>query len=100
MIIVNYWHDKDYDPINDGYSLELAGIVNDSLDLHNDIQLIEEAIENDDNFEPKDETLYEIYLTRATIASDPMPECAFAIHQVIEKVQDPDYGWITPIVRM
>lgn len=100
MIIVNYWQDADYDPKTDGYSLHLAAVVNDSLDFMNDIQLIESAIDNDFDFEPEDETLYEIQLIRATIEADPIPEPAFTIYSVIKKVRDPDGDWITPIFRM
>jgi hypothetical protein len=100
MIIVNYWHEKDYDPTTDGYSLHLEGIVNDVFDIVYDAELIQQAIDNDPDFEPKPETLYEIQLIRATIASDPINEPAFAIDRVIEKKYDSDCGWVTPLVRM
>lgn len=101
MIIVNYWQEADYDSTTDGYYLELAGVVNDNLNLFSDPQLLQEAIDNDNDFEPKSETLYEIQLIRATIASDPVPEPAFVIDRVIEKVQDNENGgWKTPIVRI
>lgn len=100
MIIVNYWRDKDYDERTDGYTLHLAGVVNDVLDLNHDIELIQNAIDNDPSFEPKAETLYEIQLIRGTISSDPIPENAFAIDRIIEKIHDQDIGWITPLVRM
>src|SRR5690606_28458718 len=101
MIVVNYWIDKDYNPITDGYVLELAGIINDSLDLNGDVCLIKEAIDNDDDFNPKLETFYEIYLTRATIDSDPIPEPAFVIKEVVEKKRNPFTDqWQTPLVRM
>jgi hypothetical protein len=100
MIIVNYWQDADYDSTTDGYSLHVAGIINDTINLDIDPQLLHDAIDNDDNFEPKDETLYEIQLIRATIASDPIPELAFSVDRIIEKKYDEDFGWITPLIRM
>jgi hypothetical protein len=93
MIIVNYWQDKDYDPTTDGYELTLAGVVNDSLSLTNDLQLIELAVDNDNEFEPKDETVYELYLERCTIAADPIPERAFRITRVVELKQDSEGYW-------
>jgi hypothetical protein len=100
MIIINYWHEKDYDPTTDGFTLHLAGVINDTLDLYYDPQLIQDCIENDTEFEPKPETLYEIQLIRGTISADPIPEPAFAIDRIVEKTQDADCGWITPLVRM
>ena len=93
MIIVNYWQDKDYDPTTDGYELSLAAVVNDALSLTSDIQLIELAVDNDNDFGPKDETLYELYLERCTIASDPIPEQAFRIAKVVELKQDSEGYW-------
>lgn len=100
MIIVNVYYQDDYNPDTDGYHLMLAGVVNDSLDLDNDPQLIKDAIDNDIKFEPKAGQFYEIQLIRGTIASDPIPEPAFAIDRIIEKVYDIDCGWTTPLVRM
>lgn len=103
MIIVNYWHDLDYDSSTDGYSLHLVATVNDLLDLMNDIQLIELAIDNasEDEFMPKAETLYEIHLSRATIDCDPVPEPAFAIDKVVQLRDEHGNGaWSAPIVRM
>lgn len=102
MIVVNYWLDLDCDRFVDGATLSLQAIINDQLDLDNDIQLIKDAIDNDEDFDPKAEHLYEIYLTRATIASDPIPEPAFCIDHVVTKVQDlhDDGLWITPLVRL
>ena len=100
MIIVNVYYEEDYNPTTDGYNLVLAGVINDQLDLDIDPQLINEAIDNDQDFEPKAGQFYEIQLIRGTIASDPIPEPAFAIDRVIEKKYDIDYGWVTPLVRM
>jgi hypothetical protein len=100
MIIVNAYYEEDYDPTTDGYQLILAGVVNDQLDLDYDPQLIKDAIDNDPDFEPKAGQFYEIQLIRGTIASDPIPEPAFAIDRVIEKKYDVDSGWVTPLVRM
>lgn len=100
MIIVNLYCEEDYDPSTDGFSLHLAAVVNDELNLCSDPQLITECIENDSSFEPKAGKMYEIQLIRATIASDPIHEPAFCIDRVIEKTYDEDFGWITPLVRM
>lgn len=101
MIIVNYYRDEDYNPDTDGYMLHLASVVNDSLDLIYDIELITNCIDNDLDFEPKNGILYEIQLIRATIQSDPIDEPAFSIDRIIEKVQDKNTGqWFTPLVRM
>jgi len=100
MIIVNVYCDKDYDPSTDGFYLDLVGVVNDTLNLYIDPQLIQDCVENDTNFKPKSGQLYEIQLIRATISSDPVPEPAFVIDRVIEKKYDPVFGWCTPLVRM
>lgn len=100
MIIVNLYCSDDYDPETDGYDLYLAGVINDALDLQCDPQLIIEAIENDPDFKPEADNLYEIQLIRGTISSDPVDEPAFAIDRVIEKAYSVDYGWHTPLVRM
>lgn len=100
MIIVNLYCEEDYDPTTDGFHLHLAGVVNDELNLYIDPQLIAECIENDPDFEPKAGQFYEIQLIRGTIASDPIPEPAFAIDRVIEKKYDIDFGWVTSLVRM
>lgn len=100
MIIVNVYYEEDYDPTTDGYHLILAGVINDQLDLDYDPQLIKDAIDNDPDFEPKAGQFYEIQLIRGTIASDPIPEPAFAIDRIIKKKYDIDNGWVTPLVRM
>ena len=100
MIIVNYYQSEDYNPSSDGYTLTLAAVVNDELDLQCDIDLITDCIDNDTSFKPQNGVLYEIQLDRATIASDPVPEPAFAISKVITKRYDLDLGWCTPIVRL
>ena len=84
MIIVNYYREEDFNHETDGYHLHLAGVINDSLDLNYDIQLIIDCIDNDSDFEPKNGILYELQLVRATISADPIPEPAFAIREVIE----------------
>ena len=96
-----YWQDADRNPDTDGYSLMLSAIANDNFDVHVDPQLAIDAIDNDSDFEPKGDTLYEIHLVRATIAADPVPEPALAIDRVIELKQDNADGlWSRPIVRM
>lgn len=100
MIVVNYFREPDYNPDTDGYHLHLAGVVNDTLDLNCDIQLIIDCIDNDSDFEPKSGVMYELFLDRATIAADPVSEPAFAINQIVEKVYSEDYGWHTPLIRM
>lgn len=100
MIIVNLYCEEDYDPKTDGFNLHLAAVVNDELCLYSDPQLIQEGIENDPNFTPEPGKFYEIQLIRATIAADPVPESAFVIDRVVEKKYDPDFGWITPLVRI
>ena len=84
MIIVNYYREEDCNSETDGYHLHLAGVINDSLDLNCDIQLITDCIDNHSDFEPKNGILYELQLVRATIASDPINEPAFAIREIIE----------------
>ena len=101
MIIVNYYRNEDYNPETDGYMLQLAGVINDILDLTFDVQLITDCIDNDSDFEPKNGVLYEIQLIRATIQADPIDEPAFAIREVIEKVYTKETGkWVTPLVKM
>ena len=100
MIILNLYCEDDYDQNTDGFHLHLAAVVNDELNLYSDPQLIIECIENDPDFEPKAGQLYEIQLIRGTIASDPIPENAFAIDRIIEKKYDADFGWITPLIQM
>lgn len=99
MIVVNYWLHKGQGDIDDGYEICLAGVINDSLNLIFDIPLIQDCIDNDTDFSPKEEAIYEIYLDRATISADPIPEPAFAIHHVVEKVVSPHGEWETPLVR-
>jgi len=84
MIIVNYYRYEDCNPETDGYHLHLAGVINDTLDLNYDIQLIIDCINNDIDFEPKNDIMYELQLSRATIQSDPVNEPAFAIREIIE----------------
>jgi len=72
MIVVNYYQAEDYNPDTDGYTLTLAGVINDNLDLHDDIAMIIECIDNDVDFEPKNGVMYEIYLDRANIQA-PFP---------------------------
>ncbi len=101
MVIVNLYCDEDYNPETDGFHLHLAGVINDSIDLYSDVELIQEAIENDPKFEPKKGQFYEIQLIRGTIASDPVPEPCFVIDRVIEKVYNKETGeWSTPLVRI
>jgi hypothetical protein len=92
MIIVNYFQDEDYNPETDGYSLHLAGMVNDHLDLDYDINLIKECIDNQDEHEFLNDVLYEIHLCRATIDADPIPEPAFAIYQVVTMERSKETG--------
>lgn len=100
MIIVNLYYEEDYNQDTDGYQLMLAAVVNDELDLNVDPTLIKDAIDNDPKFKPKAGHLYEVQLIRATIASDPIPEPAFAIDRVIEKKYDINFGWITPLANL
>jgi len=58
MIVVNYYQEEDYNPDTDGYHLHLAGVINDTLELQDDVQIIKEAIENCGEFEPKNGVLY------------------------------------------
>lgn len=100
MIIVNYWTEEDYNPTMDGYYLELAAVVNDSLDLLRDVEIIQEVLENTDT-EFKKGTMYEISLIRGTIASDPGLEPTFVIDRVIEKVWcDDSLRFTTPLARI
>lgn len=98
MIVVNLFLEKGCDLISDGCLLDLAAVVNDCFNINSDPQLIQECIYND-SFEPKEEVLYEIQLTRGTIASDPIPERCFVITNILEKVYDEDFGWATPLIR-
>ncbi|MCP4356297.1 MAG: hypothetical protein GY793_11880 [Proteobacteria bacterium] len=97
MVVVNYFKEKD----NDRYSLDLAGIINDSYDILFDGDLIDDAITNDDDFNPEESTLYEVYLERATIAADPIPEPAFCIVYTVKKIHDPnDETWKSKLIRL
>ena len=100
MIIVNYFREEDYNPETDGYMLNLAGVINDILDLNYDIELIKDCIDNDTDFDPKNGQMYELQLDRAAIKSDPVDEPAFVISRVITKKYDLNCGWITPIVQL
>ena len=102
MIVVNYWHDKDYDAETDSYSIHLAGVINDSFDLLVDPALIKEAIDVDEAFKPIAENLYELHLERATIeTSYPHVEPAFAIVDTIKKIQDSETGeWKTQAISL
>lgn len=101
MIVVNYYQAEDYNPDTDGYILTLAGVINDTLELQDDVQLITECLSNCDEFEPKNGVMYEIYLDRATIAASfPIYEQAFSVNKIVEKKYNEDYGHHTTIVRM
>lgn len=100
MIIVNYWHDEGFHSLTDACCLILVGVVNDGLDLLNDIELIGSAIENAEGFKPKSEVFYEIHLRRATISSDPAPEAAFVIHDIIELEKEWVGIWEKPILKL
>lgn len=102
MIIVNLYCEEDYNPTTDGFHLHLAGLVNDTLCLYSDPDLITECIENDPDFEPKAGQFYEIQLIRATISSAyPAFEPAFSIDRIIEKKYcNESESWVTPLVRM
>ena len=101
MIVVNYYQEEDYNPETDGYYLYLAGIINDTLELQDDIDLIKEAIENSSEFKPENGVMYEIYLDRATIESSfPIQEPSFDINRIVEKKYHEEIGHYTPIVRL
>lgn len=100
MIVVNLWLESGTDPYLDGYHLDIAGVINDSFSLTHDVQLAFDAIDNDGEFTPKEETLYEIHLLRGTISSDPVPEPCFVIAHVYEKVKDHNDQLITPLIRL
>lgn len=101
MIVVNYYQAEDYNPDTDGYTLTLAGVINDTLDLQDDIELITECIDNCGEFEPKNGVLYEIYLDRANIqAPFPAIDPAFAVNRIVEKKYSEDFGHYTPIVEL
>ena len=101
MIVVNYYQAEDYNPDTDGYTLTLAGVINDILDLQDDIELINECIDNCGEFEPKNGVLYEIYLDRAKIAAPfPAIDPAFAVNRIVEKKYSEDFGHYTPIVEL
>ncbi len=101
MIVVNYYQDEDYNPDTDGYTLTLAGVINDTLDLQCDIELITECIENSCEFEPKNGVMYEIYLDRARISAPyPALDPAFSVNRIVEKKYSKDYGYYTPIVYL
>lgn len=101
MIVVNYYQEEDYNPETDGYYLSLAAVINDSLDLHDDIELIIECISNCGEFEPKNGVMYEIYLDRANIAAPfPAIDPAFAVNRIVEKAYSEHLGHHTPIVQL
>ena len=101
MIVVNYYQAEDYNPDTDGYTLTLAGVINDTLDLQEDIELITECIDNCGEFEPKNGVLYEIYLDRAKIVAPfPAIDPAFSVNRIVEKKYSEDFGHYTPIVEL
>lgn len=101
MIVVNYYQNEDYNPDTDGYVLTLAGVVNDTLELQHDIELIIECIDNCEEFEPKNGVLYEIYLDRAKIQSSfPIMEPAFSVNRIVEKKYHPNLGHYTPLIEL
>jgi hypothetical protein len=90
MIIINLYCEEDYNPDTDGYYLDVAGIINDTLDLNYDPELIKECIYND--FEVEAGKFYELQLIRGTSSADPIDEPIFVIDRIIEKVYDDDAG--------
>lgn len=101
MIVVNYFQAENYNPDTDGYILTLAGVINDTLDLKDDIELIIDCISNYGEFEPKNGVMYEIYLDRANI-STPFPaiDPAFAVNRIVEKKYSENFGHYTPTVQL
>ena len=101
MIVVNYYQAEDYNPDTDRYTFTFAAVINDTSDLHADIKLITECIDNCGEFEPKNGVLYEIYLDRAKIAAPfPAIDPAFAVNRIVEKKYSEDFGHYTPIVEL
>jgi hypothetical protein len=101
MIIVNYYQNEDYNPQTDGYTLELAAVVNDTLSLTDDIELIIECLENAADFTPKNGVVYEVYLDRALVAASfPASEPAFSVNRVVEKQYSEHMGHHTPLVQL
>lgn len=101
MIIVNYYQEEDYNPETDGYHLNLAAVVNDTLDLINDIEQIKDAIDNSSEFEPKNGTLYELHLDRAVINySHPAREYTFSLTNIVEMKYSPELGHHKPLIDL
>jgi len=92
MIIVNYFLQEDGNA-----EFHLQGVVNDALDIYNDIQPLIDCVENIDF---KKTGLFEIYLERATISADPIPEPAFHAFKIIERIVDDQGHVVIELIRM
>lgn len=99
MIVVNFWLPKDHDRHTGEYEIHLAASINEGFDISRDSERITLAIDNDDDFKPKEETLYEIYLQRATIAGD-RPGDAFSIVNTIELKPQGNGTWGAPLIQL
>lgn len=101
MIIVNYFQSEDYNPLTDGYTLTLAAVVNDTLDLIYDIDDIKETIENSHQFNPVNGAYYELHLDRAIIRySHPASERTFSITKIERYDYSQDLGYYKPMVDL
>lgn len=101
MIIVNHFRAEDYNPDTDGYDLILEAVVNDKLDLLDDIDKLVEALDNED-FEFKNGTFYEIHFDRAIIYySHPASERCFHISKIFEYDYNSETGqWTKPLIDL
>lgn len=95
MIVVNYFQESDFNPETDGYSLELAAVINDVFDINEDPQRIKECIEDCPEWPAfENEVMYEIYLDRGLITQQApfMGEKIFVVSKVVKLDYDPDNG--------
>ena len=109
MIIVSYIKEKSYlgnadpsiDHVEFDQRIDIVGIINDAINVYDQSEMyrIMDCIDNDPDFNPEVDCFYELYLRRAQIDSDPVPEEAFCIDNVVKKhYQD---GQISdPIIRL
>jgi len=97
MIIVNYWQGLDEEDVR----IDLVSVVNDVFCVFTDPNILTEAIENQEDIEFKKETLYILYLQRASIeAPYPMADPSFGIVHHTELKDDYSTGvWSEPVLN-
>jgi hypothetical protein len=97
MIIVHYW--KNIPP--EEPTVRIVGIVNDSVCIYGDTDVIDLALANAEDFEPETEVLYTVYLQRAVIASAfPLSEPYFEIVHFTKMKKGTEIGeWQEPVFQ-